>query len=90
MAWCGLLINTANLELQADYTRYAGVQLASTLTVPLAKVCALPSGHCCKEAIYSAHTDALSAKLRPIALDGPVGLTTVGKMCDMHACNTSS
>ena len=38
VAWCGLLINTANLELQADYTRYAGVQLASTLTVPLAKV----------------------------------------------------
>ena len=42
VAWCGLLINTANLELQADYTRYAGVQLASTLTVPLAKVLAFP------------------------------------------------
>lgn len=38
VAWCGLLVNTANLELQADYTRYAGVHLASTLTVPFAKV----------------------------------------------------
>ena len=36
--WCGLLINTSSLELQADYTRYAGLPLASTLTVPLAKV----------------------------------------------------
>ena len=36
--WCGLLINTSNLELQADYTRYAGLPLSSTLTVPLFKV----------------------------------------------------
>ena len=36
--WCGLLINTQNLELQADYTRYAGLPLATTLTVPLFKV----------------------------------------------------
>ena len=36
--WCGLLINTSNLELQADYTRYAGLPLSSTLTVPLSKV----------------------------------------------------
>ncbi len=39
--WCGLLINISNLELQADYTRYAGLPLSSTLTVPLSKV--LPS-----------------------------------------------
>ena len=36
--WCGLLINTRNLELQADYTRYVGLPLSSTLTVPLSKV----------------------------------------------------
>ena len=36
--WCGLLINTCNLELQADYTRYVGLPLSSTLTVPLSKV----------------------------------------------------
>lgn len=36
--WCGLLINTQNLELQADYTRYAGLPLSTTLTVPLFKV----------------------------------------------------
>ena len=36
--WCGLLINTQNLELQADYTRYAGLPLSSTITVPLSKV----------------------------------------------------
>ena len=47
VAWCGLLVNTANLELQADYTRYAGVQLASTLTVPLAKVLNVWQHQCC-------------------------------------------
>ena len=36
--WCGLLINTATLELQADYTRYAGLPLSTTLTVPFSKV----------------------------------------------------
>ncbi|PSC73504.1 telomerase reverse transcriptase [Micractinium conductrix] len=35
--WCGLLINTATLELQGDYTRYAGEHLSSTLTLPLRK-----------------------------------------------------
>jgi hypothetical protein len=36
--WCGLLINSANLEIQADYTRYAGQDLRDSLTLPLAKV----------------------------------------------------
>ena len=40
--WCGLLINTCNLELQADYTRYAGLPLSSTLTLPLSKVAPPP------------------------------------------------
>lgn len=31
--WSGLLINCNTLEVQADYTRYCGVQLRSTLTV---------------------------------------------------------
>ncbi|KAK9817956.1 hypothetical protein WJX72_004857 [[Myrmecia] bisecta] len=35
--WCGLLINTRTLEMQADYTRYVGEHLASTLTLPLVK-----------------------------------------------------
>ena len=39
--WCGLLINAGSLELQADYTRYAGLPLSSTLTVPLSKVITL-------------------------------------------------
>ena len=38
MPWCGLLVNTATLDLQADYTRYAGAHLASSLTIPLTKV----------------------------------------------------
>ncbi len=38
MPWCGLLLNTASLDLQADYTRYAGAHLASSLTIPLTKV----------------------------------------------------
>lgn len=33
--WCGLLINTCNLELQGDYTRYAGEHLRMSLTVPV-------------------------------------------------------
>ncbi|BDA46320.1 probable telomerase reverse transcriptase [Coccomyxa sp. Obi] len=37
MPWCGLLVNTASLDLQADYTRYAGAHLASSLTIPLTK-----------------------------------------------------
>ena len=36
--WCGLLINVSTLELQSDYTRYAGAQLAASLTIPLTKV----------------------------------------------------
>ena len=36
--WCGLLINVHTLELQGDYTRYAGAQLAASLTIPLTKV----------------------------------------------------
>lgn len=38
LKWCGLLINTRTLELQADYTRYAGTRLAASLTIPLTKV----------------------------------------------------
>eukprot|EP00963_Diacronema_lutheri_P012874 scaffold2044_cov305-Pavlova_lutheri.AAC.24 len=37
VSWCGLLINSANLEIQADYTRYRGDGIASTLTIPLTK-----------------------------------------------------
>lgn len=29
--WCGLLVNSATLELQADYTRYTGQHLAGAL-----------------------------------------------------------
>lgn len=38
MPWCGLLLDVASLDLQADYTRYAGAPLASSLTIPLLKV----------------------------------------------------
>ncbi len=38
LKWCGLLINVRTLELQGDYTRYAGAQLAASLTIPLTKV----------------------------------------------------
>lgn len=38
LQWCGLLINASTLELQSDYTRYAGAQLAASLTIPLTKV----------------------------------------------------
>jgi hypothetical protein len=43
MPWCGLLLNTATLDLQADYTRYAGSHLASSLTIPLTKVSPQPA-----------------------------------------------
>jgi len=33
--WCGLLINPTSLEIQADYSRYAGTHIATVLTVPL-------------------------------------------------------
>ncbi|KAJ9534464.1 hypothetical protein QJQ45_016169, partial [Haematococcus lacustris] len=33
--WCGLLLNAKSLEVQADYTRYVGAHLATSLTVPL-------------------------------------------------------
>ncbi|KAG9155580.1 hypothetical protein Leryth_021198 [Lithospermum erythrorhizon] len=33
LKWSGLLINTCTLEIQADYSRYLGCHLSSTLTV---------------------------------------------------------
>ena len=36
--WCGLLVNEATLEVQADYTRYAGHDLLMTMALPLHKV----------------------------------------------------
>eukprot|EP00798_Chlamydomonas_sp_ICE-L_P023532 gene23532-9055_t len=33
--WCGLLLNSQTLEIQADYTRYCGEYIATSLTVPL-------------------------------------------------------
>lgn len=36
--WCGLLINCSNLELQADYTRYLGQHLSSSISLALYKV----------------------------------------------------
>ena len=37
--WCGLQINVSSLEVQADYTRYSGQHLASSLSLTLHKVC---------------------------------------------------
>lgn len=31
--WCGLLVNCASLELQADYTRYSGHHLSTALVL---------------------------------------------------------
>ena len=36
--WCGLLLNEQTLELQADYTRYAGHNLLTAMALPLHKV----------------------------------------------------
>lgn len=33
--WCGLLINSSSLEVQADYSRYCGHHVRTTLSVPL-------------------------------------------------------
>uniref|UniRef100_M8BL39 Telomerase reverse transcriptase n=1 Tax=Aegilops tauschii TaxID=37682 RepID=M8BL39_AEGTA len=33
--WSGLLINCENLEIQADYTRYLGITIISTITVKM-------------------------------------------------------
>ncbi|KAL4860163.1 Telomerase reverse transcriptase [Chlorella vulgaris] len=35
--WCGLLLNSQSLEIQADYTRYCGEHIATSLTLPLRK-----------------------------------------------------
>nr|XP_009385520.2 PREDICTED: telomerase reverse transcriptase isoform X6 [Musa acuminata subsp. malaccensis] len=40
LPWSGLLINCQTLEIQADYTRYFGINIRSTLTIELhAKPC---------------------------------------------------
>jgi hypothetical protein len=31
--WCGLLVQTVSLELMADYSRYSGQHIASSLTL---------------------------------------------------------
>ncbi|GIL90287.1 hypothetical protein Vretifemale_17931 [Volvox reticuliferus] len=33
--WCGLLFNVATLEVQADYSRYCGVHIRTTMSVPV-------------------------------------------------------
>lgn len=35
--WCGLLVNSDSLEIQGDYTRYAGEHISTSLTMPLRK-----------------------------------------------------
>ena len=37
--WCGLLVNAASLEVQADYTRYQGQHLGMAISVPYHQVC---------------------------------------------------
>lgn len=32
--WCGLLLNTATLEVQSDYSRYSGTHVRSHIAVP--------------------------------------------------------
>ena len=32
--WCGLLLNVESLEIQGDYTRYAGEHISTSLTLP--------------------------------------------------------
>ncbi|KAL3137379.1 hypothetical protein ABBQ32_006906 [Trebouxia sp. C0010 RCD-2024] len=66
--WCGLLINTSNLELQADYTRYAGLPLSSTLTVPLSKK---PGQQLCQKLCHY-----LQPKCHPLVLDVSISSST--------------
>jgi hypothetical protein len=33
--WCGLLLNTSSLEVQADYTRLCGTHVSTYINVPL-------------------------------------------------------
>ncbi|KAK9843117.1 hypothetical protein WJX74_007218 [Apatococcus lobatus] len=35
--WCGLLVNTASLDIQADYLRYSKKPLSDALTLPLSQ-----------------------------------------------------
>jgi hypothetical protein len=35
--WCGLLIHTETLELSADYSRYSGQHISTSLTLPLGR-----------------------------------------------------
>ena len=49
--WCGLLINCASLEVQADYTRYEGQHISGSLSLALHKVQTahpLASSCCCE------------------------------------------
>jgi telomerase reverse transcriptase len=61
MKWCGLLVNAATLEVQADYTRYAGEHVGSALTLPLRRCpgALLPQKLC----LY------LRPKVHPLLLD---------------------
>ena len=34
MAWCGLLIDTKNLEVRSDYSRYANKSELSHISIP--------------------------------------------------------
>lgn len=44
--WCGLLINAATLEIQADYTRYSGQHIATSLTLPTGRNTGTPHCRC--------------------------------------------
>lgn len=59
--WCGLLFDTRTLDIQADYTRYVGAPLATSLTLPLSKASPAPGLLLCMletfSYIYQQHSD---------------------------------
>jgi telomerase reverse transcriptase len=59
--WCGLLIDVETLELRADYTRYSGTHMKTTVNIPVARKPGLTLG--------SKICHYIRPKILPILLD---------------------
>ena len=66
--WCGLLVNTQNLELRADYTRYSGEHIGASINIPIQRNPGLSLG--------SKLCHYLRPKITPLLLDQEINLPT--------------
>eukprot|EP00890_Picochlorum_soloecismus_P001725 jgi/Picsp_1/2553/NSC_00784-R1_telomerase reverse transcriptase len=66
--WCGLLVNTQNLELRADYTRYSGEHMGASINIPIQRNPGLSLG--------SKLCHYLRPKITPLLLDQEINSPT--------------